>query len=192
MKTTACLILLILLTGCARDKTGFPVIVKAHINRYPGMEIADLYKLAYHAAMGNAHMGTDSSVIRNYLEGELERIEASRKEPLIEEISPDGSIVRLNLHTFKAMNGDIDELVRALVGSAQTCRESIDKLTQYCQSIIDMASAGQIPFDTGELESFFIEMRKYGFTPVHHSEFYREKYRPAYRVLLREFLPGKN
>jgi hypothetical protein len=117
--------------GCANEPISFHKIIVAQLQRYPAMQIEDLYKLVFQAAMGNEHLMADSAMVHNYLIKELESIQASTDEPLWEEISPDGQVVRLNLRPFKARQGDHRVLFQAMTQSARTFQKSPERLAQY-------------------------------------------------------------
>jgi hypothetical protein len=52
-----------------------------------------------------------------------------------------------------------------------------------------MASEGRLGFPQELLQEYGARMEALGFPAVHHSEAYQLAYRPAYRVIVREFLP---
>ncbi len=159
------------------------------------MWIQDYYKLAYQAAMGNEHLMTDSAMVYDYLLKELESlgpldIRASADEPLLEEISPDSEVVRLNLRPFKARHGDQGALFQAMMQTARTFPKSPERLAQYLRDLESLtAPRGPIPYGTSTMKSYFRELRDKGYPAVHHSSQYMEKYSPAYRVILKKYVP---
>jgi len=159
------------------------------LQRYPAIQIQDLYKLLYQAALGNEHLMTDSAMVHDYLIRELESIQASSVEPLLEEISPDGEVVRLNLRPFKAREGDHRALFQAMMQTTRAFQKSPERLEHNWRDLEQMAKSGAIAFDAATMQSFFREMREKGFPAVHHSAVYAEKYAPAYRVILKKYLP---
>lgn len=175
--------------SCAKQQSTFEKVIQVQLQRYPAMQIQDLYKLVYQATMGNEHLMTDSAAVHGYLIHELESIQASVDEPLIEAISPDGEVVRLNLRPFKARHGDPRALFQAMLQTARTFQKAPERLEQYWHDLEQMAKSGATAFDAAALQSFFREMRKKGFSAVHHSAVYAEKYAPAYRVLLKKYSP---
>jgi len=177
----------LLLIACAHEPPSIRKIFAKQLQRYPAMQTEDLYKLVFQATMGNEHLMTDSAAVHDYLIHELASIQASAAEPLLEEISPDGEVVRLNLRPFKARQGDHRVLFRAIMQTARAFQKSPQRLEQYWRDLEQMAKSGAIAFDATAMQSFFREMREQGFPAVHHSTVYEEKYAPAYRVLLRKF-----
>jgi len=152
------------------------------------MEIQDLYKLAFHAAMGNEHIMADTAMLRGYLVEELASVEADSDEPLFEPLSRDGDLGRLNLRAYKSAFSNPDPIVRAMIRTAEKIHPSYDRLEQYWQTILTMAANNDIPFAPADLTPFWEHMRSEGFPPVHHSDLYRSTYRPSYRVLCRSEL----
>jgi hypothetical protein len=168
--------------------TGFQEVVVFHMNRYPAMEIEDLYKLVFQAAMGSEHAVASVESARQWLERELSTLDEVSDEPSSEPLSPDGSLVRVNLRARIERDGRMDDLLDAFVRTANQFEGSPDKLRAYWSEVEEMALAGAIPFQKGDLETFFAEMEAQGLPAVHHSTTYREQYHPAYRVVLRELL----
>ena len=152
------------------------------------MEIEDLYKLAFQAAMGSEHAVASREAAGQWLERELSTLSAEPggplPEPPIEPLSPDGSLVRVNLRTLVEQRGDTSRLLSAFVQTAQEFEGSEEKLASYWNDIERMAEAGQIPFEVGRLEELWKKMGAQGFPAVHHSATYRDQYHPAYRVVL--------
>jgi hypothetical protein len=177
------------IASCANEQSAFRAVITAQLQRYPAMQIEDLYKLVYQATLGNEHLMTDSVMVHNYLIQELESVQADSNEPLLEEISPDGTVVRLNLRPFKARNGDHRVLFQAMMQTARMFQKSPERLDRYWGDLEQMAAAGAIPFDATAAQSFFREMREKEYPAVHHSDAYAEKYSPAYRVVLKKYVP---
>jgi len=49
---------------------------------------------------------------------------------------------------------------------------------------------GVLPFSRDEVEHYFQSIASQGYPVVHHSERYRNAYRPAYRVVALDLLPA--
>lgn len=179
----------VFINSCTSEKPAFHKAVDEQARRYPAMQIEDWYKLVFQATMGNEHLMTDSAAVHGYLIHELENIQDSSEEPLLEEISPDGEVVRLNLRPFKRQNGNHQELFRAMMQTAHAFPKSLERLEQYCRDLEQMAKSGVMAFDATAMQSFFREMREKDFPAVHHSAVYAEKYAPAYRVILKKYAP---
>jgi len=54
-----------------------------------------------------------------------------------------------------------------------------------------LADKGLLPFSGETVRLFFTRMEEQGFPVVHHSKLYKRLYRPAYRVVAKQFLEEK-
>lgn len=176
-------------TACSRSDDSILPILKEHLRRYPDMQAEDIYKLVHQAAMGNGHLFTDTVGVRLYLLSELDEVAADSSEPMVETLSPDGAVVRLNLRAYKARGGDADLLYQAMRRSADRFHQDPAQLEHWWQEILAESEYGTIPVDKTTLRELFDSMRAAEFPPRHHSETYEAAYAPAYRVLLRELVP---
>ncbi len=177
-------------SACIRfDAPPINRVVADQAARYPQMQVQDWYKLVHQAAMGSRHLGADSSAIYNYLLHEWASIEASEEEPLIEYISPDSQVVRLNLRPYKAGAGTPAEVYRMMDRSWQMLAPSAARLEAYLAHLVFMAERGDVWINPDTLAAFIEEQRARDYPAVHHSEAYEAAYAPAYRVVLRATLP---
>jgi hypothetical protein len=160
--------------------------VRAQATRFPRMSEADVYKFVHQAAFGNGHLMSDEAAARQYLISEIGSVTADEKEPLVDYISPDGSVVRVNLRPFKARGLDVTKLGDVMIESSKKFTPNPEVLTGWWTEIVDAASRRQLPFDAALLRTFGAARQAEGYPAVHHSEQYGERYRPAYRVVLRD------
>ncbi len=167
----------------------FSGIVLAHLKRYPRMEIQDLYKLAYQAALGAEHAATTLDANNNFLMQELKGLTEGPVEPPVDPISPDGRILRVHLRPFILAGGNPLKLSQAFWESSQAYHGTEDLLKEFWLAAQGLAEAREIPLDGKEMERYFADRREGEFQPVHHSPVYREAYKPAYRVVLKEYWP---
>lgn len=168
----------------------FDTIALSQCSRFPAMQARDLYKLVYHGAMGNEHLMTDTIGIFRYLQQELESVEASDDEPLVEPVRPDSQLVRLNLRPFKARGGDPKRLFAAMLSTSTQFRKSEDDFGKWWSDVEKLAAEKRVPVGLRELRELFTSMHEKHFPAVHHSEEYRDRYRPAYRVILLSEVSG--
>ena len=174
--------------GDSPEQEGLHQVVRYHMEKHPSMEIQDLYKLVFQAAMGSEHAVPNREAARRWLERELSTLTAVSQEPLSEPLSPDGTLVRVNLRSFAERGGDMDLLLDAFVATAEHVSASEEKLREYWIDVEAMAESGEIPFAESELRQLFAEMESRGFPAVHHSNTYRDHCEPAYRVVLLELV----
>lgn len=176
-------------TGCSTSPVvKLQPLVESQVALYPDMGVQDWYKLLHQSAMGNRHLGVEDSLIYNYMLEELNSIEASTVEPLIEYISIDSTVIRMNLRPFKAIGGDPDDLFSAMKLTWDTVVPSVAELEANWKDLRALAESGALNVTPEELDTFFRQKQTEGFPAVHHSDSYGTRYKPAYRVLLRSTL----
>ena len=182
--------LAIALPGCASH----PSIVdrlREQVERYPEMQPDDVYKFVYQAANGNGHLITDESDDRKYLAQELASVQANSDEPLIEPVSPDGKIVRVNLRPFKASGGNIDKLADAMIESAKRIKPNRIALERWWSEVVEASTRRQLPFDPVALKAYGSLRQIQDYPAQHHSPVYAKRYFPAYRVVLKELFSNR-
>ena len=82
------------------DKEGVESLIVEHYDRRPLMRATDLYKLLYQGVFGVGHIMDEGAL--DWLRAEAEKldIEENPDEPLLEDVSADGKIVRVNLRPY--------------------------------------------------------------------------------------------
>lgn len=170
------------------EASAFRLILAQHAARYPGFQVQDLYKLVYQGALGSEHAVADASQAREWLEREVDGLTDGPQEPVIEPISADWQVVRVNLRPYVADGGDLKALLEGFIRTAQEYKGTVAQLRRYWCYSEQMAEEGALGLAVNALKSFFDEMQAREFPTVHHSQEYKRAYRPAYRVVVREFL----
>jgi hypothetical protein len=165
----------------------FSDIISDHVTRYPLMGVQDLYKLAYQAALGPEHASGNLDFIQLRLMQELGGLTEGPLEPPVDPISPDGRILRVHLRPFIQAGGEPTKLSRAFYDSAQTFKGTLDLLALFWLEARQLAAGGMTFFKPNELDLYIADREAGQFQPVHHTIAYRAAYKPAYRVILREF-----
>ena len=153
----------------------FRETVLLHCAKFPLLTAQDLVKLSYQSAFGSGHMAPDPAAVLDYLEKELAQTPQTGGEPL----TPiGGGLFRLNLRAFDQC-GLRRETVAALFRRARGsgCFED------YLRTLEDLARDGELPVSSEELGAFLADYRGRGCPAVHHSDIFRDAYRPAYRIV---------
>lgn len=163
-------------------------ILVAQYRRYPSLQIVDLYKLLHQASMGSEHAVSDEDGVRAWLERELATMGYGPEEPLVDDISPSGEIVRVHLRPYVEARHDPEKLLEAFLRTAREYRGCTERLQRYAEAAKQMAFAGLLPFQPDHVSDFVQRMEQQGFPAVHHSRIYERLYQPAYRVVARMFL----
>jgi hypothetical protein len=166
-------------------------IVVSHFNRTPSMKVQDVYKLLHQAAMGSEHAVSDEQAAGEWLEQEMKEMGDGPDDPLLDPISPDGQILRVHLRSFLSAGKNPLTLLKAFIRTGNEWHGSLGKLEEYGNTVIQLARSGAISIPPGETESFLSKMQADGYPAVHHSSDYQRLYRPAYRVVARQFLEEK-
>lgn len=163
-----------------------------HLQRYPAMQLADIYKLLHQAALGAGHAVSDRTQALAALESECRSAADGPAEPLIDRISPDGRLARVHLRTYLAQGHDLPALADAFAHTPQAYPAAPEKLAKYCACLGDLADAGGIPFTRAEVTAWFDDVVARNYPVVRHSQMFHDAYHPAYRVVAAELLPALN
>lgn len=163
-------------------------LLVAHARRYPLWGLDDLYKLLHQAALGSEHASTSETEARRRLLRELAELGPGPEEPLVDPISPDGSIARVHLRPFARMGLDAGMLLAAFLRTAQESRGSSELIEFGLTEAARLAGEGALGFSEADIRRLEAEARGADFPAVHHTAGFVAAYRPAYRVVARAFL----
>lgn len=167
----------------------FKICVRRHIKHHPKAQPQDIYKLCFQAAFGAEHLLRDEEKARQYLQREYESVEIMQAESdadslsILEWIAPE--VVRVHLAGYKAKGFSVEILFRAFVDSAREFKGEKKTLEEYLSVIKQMALDGEMNFTVEEWVTF-CDGRE--IAPVHHSNIFREAYKPAYRVITGKYI----
>ncbi len=170
------------------EQTAFRRILANHCARYPQFEVQDVYKLIHQGVMASEHAIADPEQARAWLEREAGGLGSGLPDPVIDPISQDGRIARVHLRPYLAAGGDLEALLEAFICTANEQRGTKTELKRRWSLAEQMAEAGELELGAAAFRKFFSEMEQNGFPAVHHSEAYTRAYKPAYRVVVHEFL----
>jgi hypothetical protein len=175
----------------------------------------DLYKFLFQGVMGPAHATINLEAAQSWLDAEWQELPPppdtsavatrSMPLPLLEPLRPDFQLVRLNLLPLR-------ELVVAGVpaaGQEGVCSVARERLAVafsrtaarwqaergVLRGLWTLVTADEplwSPyFAQSALEAFNTEVARKGWPAVHHSEAYRSRWAPHYRVVALDLLPPK-
>lgn len=181
------------IAGAEPVERGFIAVLAEHARRHPGLEAQDAYKLIMQATLGAEHAAPSEEAALAWLEKEAATLEEVAGEPLVERIAPDGSLVRVHLRPFFAHGGDRKKLARAFAATGRLRFGTRDDLARRWAAVTEAAKAGELPLAADAARAWGERMAAAGWPAVHHSDNFKERFRPAYRViagaLLSELLP---
>lgn len=151
----------------------------------PGLEIQDLFKYLFQSCFGCEHLLRDPGYALDRIMEELPSADDDRL-PGIEPLEGD----YCRFHLKQLAEGIRPETLCALFRlSAVPEPEGMEKLRQKLAELPDMAQRGILPFTPKDVADAVTAWEKNGFQACHHSPRFRELYRPAYRVIRKEYLP---
>lgn len=172
-----------------RSQSALTRLIDGHLAWYPAMEPHDVYKLLYQGVLGPKHLVASPGEFTARMRAEYEVESPDDAEPLWETVRPDGALGRLNLRSFNARRGDLESLVAACLQTAERAWGTPEELRAAWATFVALCRAGQWRvFPLPEVLAFSAWLEGHGYPIVHHSAQYREAYKPAYRLVGREFL----
>lgn len=139
-----------------------------HRKRYPSMERADIVKLVFQGMLGVGHLLGDRVAVTDSIAREAAALRPDAGEPLLEPLSP--AWCRLNLRRALAEGLSPSVIAGLMLASEPGPAFSRAEVLDLCRTLL--------PADTQELA----RIREPDWLPG-HSAAYRERYRPAYRVI---------
>ncbi len=158
--------------------------IQNEFETHPKMNIQDLYKFLYQAEFGPNHILDNPVAAKEYL-----ALEAASKSnnniPLKESCSADGSLLRINLQTFKEKNLSLDTLFLCLEESARRIHGNETHFKETWKHVGELIDELSIPIPLESYKEFTKMIRGKNYLPVHHSREYTIEYHPSYRVVVK-------
>jgi len=162
-------------------------LLKEHVQRRPLMVATDVYKLLYQGVFGVGHILGAGARARLMDEAEAISLTDHPEEPLIEAVSPDGSMVRVNLRPYLRRGLPLESLYEAMLKTAEIEGDP-DEFLEAWDIFKELIEDGKTSINRSDVEALDRAIEEEGVRPHHHSEAYREAYYPAYRVMRRDAL----
>jgi hypothetical protein len=163
-------------------------LINTHIERYPQLDILDIYRLLHQAEFGPGHALKNLKSVREWLERESEIIEADTSASMLESVHPEGSIVRLHLRPYLAAKADLGKLLQAYIESSKAVEGRTDRMKaawEYFQSLVQVGGVLESRFDRRTVALIGRTRAAENWPASHHSPAFEQAYKPAYRVLTR-------
>ena len=160
-------------------------ILRRHAALHPAMLPRDAVKLVYQNEFGGGHLVADPA-------GSLERLrqELRTAAPAPFAAEPIGNgIVRVMLDGLARTGYSPEALNQDFVRSAELHVGERDSFLKKLALLQQLTAQGIFPFTAAQLNAYLTDYAEQGYPPVSHSPEYRAAYRPAYRVVLEQFLP---
>jgi len=149
---------------------------------YPQLQPEDLLKGLHQSVFGCGHFVDEKA--EACLQRELETMEAS-DGPEVEPLA--GEFCRVHLRCLSKYGLAPKTLFRLFWLSAIEPAGSAVQMEETLEVLLRMASAQQLPVAYGEVRTLVEEWRKAGYPACHHSDRFRGAYKPAYRVIRKDY-----
>jgi hypothetical protein len=175
-------------TTNSNKNSAMKVILLEEVNKYPKMEIQDLYKLLHQASMGSEHAVKNEEAVKNWMKNEIAGLRWGQSDNFIDTISVDGKILRINLRPYIKKGYSTNKLVEVFIKTANNFKGSYSELEESLEIALELSKTNMLPFDHKEMVAFFDQMKEKKYPAVHHSKVYAENYFPAYRVIAAEYI----
>jgi hypothetical protein len=178
--------------GCGEQTAArFTPVLHWHASHYSDMQVEDVYKLLHQSVAGPAHAIEDPDMARQWLDREWEGLGGPfEEEEMFDPLSGDGRLVRVNLRPWRAAGRAPEAVLNAFVRTAGTLPPDTAKIRAELDAIsacADRISAG-LGLSADAVDAFFGDRAREGYPAIHHSETYERTHRPAYRVVIRDYL----
>ncbi|MDQ7781719.1 MAG: hypothetical protein RDU20_02490 [Desulfomonilaceae bacterium] len=161
---------------------------------------ADIYKFLHQGEFGIGHIVDDPMTFGNNLARDLLKARPEADRPILEDVSRDGTVFRVNLRPYRLRFKDDEDtacacLLKACLESAERVRGSGERFLAALARFRDLNRAGSLVVDgmvfafaSDTLDSFLMEVadfvQTYNSLPIlSHSLEYKRLNNPSYRVL---------
>ena len=159
-------------------------ILRIHAGRYPRMQPADAVKLICQNEFGGGHLVSDTERFRSFLHMEYASVTKHEDAPRYEVIG--NGIVRVNLAALR--ESELDRLSEIFIQSSRVHAGCQENFLEKLALLERLAADGLFSFSREALRQYLDQYAKQGYPTVSHSEAYRQTYRPAYRIDLRDLI----
>lgn len=156
-----------------------------HYTAYPRLEVADIFKFIFQSAFGCEHLVSSEERALNYIKAELERIKDDESAPRIDALDGDYSRVHLSCLSDEVTP---EVLAKYFCLSAKVEEGAKEKLIEKIAVARELIADGTIPLSLSDFDELHARWREAGYPAIHHSDSFREAYRPAYRVIANEYV----
>jgi hypothetical protein len=150
------------------SSTSFPDIIAEQELLHGQLEEQDKLKLVFQAVYGGQHLFSDPQTAWDNFHNEWNSLESINDEPLAERISPEGDLYRINLRAAKELGISLGKLFEAAKRSAERISENLER-----------RKARLLP----QSRSLGIKPDAVPVKPIRHSDSYRLRVRPSYRLI---------
>ena len=158
-------------------------LLTSHYRAYPNLRVQDVFKFLFQSAFGCEHLVSDEEKVLSYIKTEYS---ALNKALTPQTDALDGDYSRAHL-SWLNVGLSPATLARLFCLSAKKEPDGLALLEEKLGVARELIEEKVIPLDLGEFDGKLDEWRSAGFPALHHSDVFREEYRPAYRVVSNKY-----
>ncbi len=152
-------------------------------SKYPKLQIQDIFKFIYQSAFGCEHMVASLEKATDYIKQEYNNGITQNE---VEELDGDYCRVPLSYIDKGLKIETFGKLFYLSAKKEEAGQANLLKKIAVAQKLI---KENKLPF---HIEDFNKEVEKWkaqGYPAIHHSEVFRQKYTPAYRLISKKYIP---
>ena len=172
------------LSGQSIDTVAVRSAIELQLATYPESTLQDIYKSFYQEHFGPGHIISDTASARRYLMRELSEM-GKTQSPYFEPTGSQGDYVRVYLSAIADSLITTEQLLDALVRSANSWQEPSGSWLEKWGAIVSVIQANKIEIDGFETDLPSLTEAARNNQAVHHSRRYNEAYHPHYRIVER-------
>jgi dephospho-CoA kinase len=158
-------------------------LLTSHLRTYPNLQVQDVFKFLFQSAFGCEHLVSDEEKVLSYIKTEysaLDKASAPRTDAL------DGDYSRAHL-SWLNVGLSPATLARLFCLSAKKEPDGLALLEEKLGVARELIEEKVIPLDLDAFDGKLDEWKDAGFPALHHSDVFREEYRPEYRVVSNKY-----
>lgn len=159
--------------------------LEENLSLHRSMQPIDVIKFCYQATFGPEHLLLDEKKASQYLKEEWESVDSVSSLPLIEKLS--NRFCRINIAPWKEEGRKEEELFLLFRESTKTKKGTDSDFKRKMKSYQKILRQEWLDKKRKDLSLLLQDYYK-DITPVSHSEYYRKKENPHYRVVSLEVL----
>ena len=160
-------------------------LLTSHLYTYPEAELQDIFKFLHQSAFGCEHIisSPDNVVLR--IREEYDTLSEERNDR-IEKL--DGRYCRVPLSYLKK-GLSAKTLAVLLYMSSKKEKKGKIRLEEKLNITRELIKKKILPYPEEEFEAALRKWQADNYPPIHHSEHFRNTYKPYYRVISDSFIP---
>ena len=172
------------LFGQTIDTLSMRSAIERQLVTYPESALQDIYKSFYQEHFGPGHIISDTASARRYLMRELSEM-GKTQSPYFEPTGSQGDYVRVYLSAVADNRITTEQLLDALVRSANSLQEPSVSWLEKWEAIVSIIQANKMELEGVETDLPLLTEAARNNQAVHHSSRYNEAYHPHYRIVER-------